>query len=92
MGLLRDPEGPSTGADRLRDLFDLTPAEAELARCLLAGRTLREIAGASGRSVNTVRNHLAHLMGKTHTNRQSELVPLLAEAAALRDPGREGAG
>jgi DNA-binding CsgD family transcriptional regulator len=57
--------------------FGLTPAEAELARQLLAGHELPAIAASSGRSVHTVRNLLARVMAKTETGRQSELVGLL---------------
>jgi DNA-binding CsgD family transcriptional regulator len=45
---------------------------------LLAGFDLREIAQRSGRSFNTVRTHLARLLAKTDTRRQSDLVRLLA--------------
>ena len=59
-------------------LFGLTQAESSLAADLLSGLDLREIAERRGRSVNTVRTHLASLMAKTDVNRQSELVRLLA--------------
>ena len=49
-----------------------------LAGELLAGFDLREIAERSGRSFNTVRTHLARLLAKTDTRRQSDLVRLLA--------------
>jgi DNA-binding CsgD family transcriptional regulator/PAS domain-containing protein len=62
----------------LIDLFGLTAAEAALANDLLSGAELHEIAARSGRSVNTLRTHLARLMAKTGANRQSRLVQLLA--------------
>jgi DNA-binding CsgD family transcriptional regulator len=55
----------------------LTPAEADLAADLLAGLSVREIAADSGRSIATVRTHLASLLGKAGTARQSDLVRLL---------------
>jgi DNA-binding CsgD family transcriptional regulator len=61
----------------LLEAFELTPAEADLAADLLAGLSVREIAANSGRSIATVRTHLASLLGKTGTARQSELVRLL---------------
>jgi DNA-binding CsgD family transcriptional regulator len=62
----------------LTALFGLTPAEASLANDLLAGHELRDIADRRRRSVHTVRTHLARLMAKTETDRQSELMKLLA--------------
>jgi DNA-binding CsgD family transcriptional regulator len=63
---------------QLARLFGLTPAETALARDLLAGRDLRDIAEARGRSVNTLRTQLAQLLAKTDTRRQSDLMRLLA--------------
>ncbi len=65
-------------ARQLMDLFGLTGSEAALAADLLAGQELREIARHRGRSINTVRTHLARVMAKTNVNRQSELMRLLA--------------
>jgi DNA-binding CsgD family transcriptional regulator len=64
--------------------FALTPAEAEFSIKLAAGKSLAEIASASNRSINTVRTHLARVMAKTRTQRQSQLVPLLIEASRTR--------
>ena len=61
----------------LVEAFELTPAEADLAADLLAGLSVREISAGSGRSIATVRTHLANLLAKTGTARQSELVRLL---------------
>lgn len=58
-------------------MFGLTPAEAALANELLSGDDLVRIAERSNRSVHTVRTHLARLMSKTGTTRQSELVRML---------------
>jgi len=63
---------------QLMELFGLTQAESSLATDLLAGLELREIADSSGRSINTMRTHLARLMAKTETRRQSDLVRLLS--------------
>jgi DNA-binding CsgD family transcriptional regulator/PAS domain-containing protein len=61
----------------IAELFGLTAAEGLLAADLLAGLDLREIAERRGRSINTVRTHLARLMAKTDVKRQSELMRLL---------------
>jgi DNA-binding CsgD family transcriptional regulator len=70
-------------APLLTDLFGLTSAEAALAAELLAGRELRDIAHGTGRTINTLRTHLAHLMAKTETRRQSDLVRVLERLSAL---------
>ena len=76
---ITDPRvGVGLQQSQLACLFGLTQAEAVLAGELLAGFDLREIAERSGRSFNTVRTHLARLLAKTDTRRQSDLVRLLA--------------
>ena len=61
----------------LVEAFGLTPAEVDLVADLLCGLSVREIADRSGRSIATVRTHLASVLAKTGTSRQSELVRLL---------------
>ena len=70
------PDAPDLAL--VRGLFDLSPGEARLARALTLGNTLKEIAGASGTSIETVRSQLKSVMAKTGTNRQSEVTALLA--------------
>ncbi len=72
----------------MTEAFDLTRSEADLAADLLRGLTVAEVASASGRSIATVRTHLAHLLAKTGTTRQSELVHLLAQLPRAADPPR----
>lgn len=62
----------------LADAFDLTPSEALLATDLLCGLSVAEAAVKRKRSVATVRTHLASLLAKTGTARQSDLVRLLS--------------
>jgi DNA-binding CsgD family transcriptional regulator len=69
----------------VRSLFDLTPAEARIARSLSAGETLDEIAETGGVSRNTVRTQLRGVMEKTGCTRQAELVSLLANLSLPRD-------
>jgi DNA-binding CsgD family transcriptional regulator len=64
-------------AERLQARFGLTRAEAALALQIMAGGSISSIAASSGRSLHTVRTHLARVMNKTHTHRQSELVRAL---------------
>lgn len=77
--IVADPDNrviPSAGMLKL--LFDLTPAEAMLARELAAGHALREAAVRRGIRYSTARAQLRSIFLKTHCRRQSELVLLLA--------------
>ncbi|MBR0871472.1 helix-turn-helix transcriptional regulator [Bradyrhizobium tropiciagri] len=67
-------------AEVLQGLFDLTPAEARVARGIGEGRTIETIAGAFGISRETVRNQLKAVLAKTGLKRQVELAGLLAGA------------
>jgi DNA-binding CsgD family transcriptional regulator len=70
-------------ADRVPDarlvqgLFDLTPAEARIARDVARGLNVPTLAQQTGVSVNTVRSQLKAVFAKTGTRRQSELAALL---------------
>ena len=82
---ITDPDAiPTVPANQLAQLFGLTRAEASIAIELLAGRDVSEIAERQQCSVNTVRVHLARLMVKTDTNRQSQLMRLLMSLPSLR--------
>ncbi len=65
-------------AEVLQGLFDLTPAEARVARGIAEAQTVEAIALANGVSRETVRTQLASVLGKTGLNRQAELVALLS--------------
>jgi DNA-binding CsgD family transcriptional regulator len=73
------------------DAFDLTPSEATLAVDLLYGLSVGEAAAKRGRSVATMRTHLASILAKTGTARQSDLVRLLSQLPHATPPsaGRE---
>lgn len=77
---IRDPErdGAPDG-DLLRQVFDLTPAEARIAALVAAGSGVAEAARATGTGPNTVKTHLARVFTKTGTRRQSELAALLGD-------------
>lgn len=78
-----DPERCATVSGRqLVELFGLTPAEAQLAVALLAGKRLGRIAADRGVQLPTVRNQLRAVLAKTGTGRQAELVRLLATLPA----------
>lgn len=63
---------PSTAI--LSGLFDLTPAEARVARGLIEGLTVAELAAAHGLAESTVRNQLRAVFEKTGATRQSDFV------------------
>jgi DNA-binding CsgD family transcriptional regulator len=67
---------------RLQRLYQLTPAEARLAALLAEGWPLREAARKLGISYQTARTHLRHVLSKTMTDRQPELVRLILSGPA----------
>jgi len=78
---LADPDPDTVAAPDaaiLADMFSLTPRETELAIALHRGHRLRDFATRRGVKLTTVRTHLRSLMAKTGTNRQSDLVRILA--------------
>lgn len=68
----------------LAECLNLTSAEARVAGLLMTGLDRGSIASRLGIAGNTVRVHIARLMGKTGTHRQSELMQLLGRVAALK--------
>ena len=82
---IRDLTADEPAADAwLAECLSLTPAESHVAGLLLAGHDRDAIATRLGIAGNTVRVHIARLMGKTDTHRQAELVHLLERVAAMR--------
>ena len=75
MTALALPQAPPV--ELVQSLFDLTVAEAQVARCLAAGDTLEEIASTRGVSRNTVRTQVRGVLEKTGCRRQTEVVALL---------------
>jgi DNA-binding CsgD family transcriptional regulator len=64
-------------------LFDLTGAEARVAKGILEGKPLNRLAGELGLSTATVRSYLKSVFAKTGVHRQAEFVSLLAGVLAL---------
>jgi len=69
-------------ASLLDALFDLSPAEARVARSLTEGESIAEIAARTGLSEGTVRSQVKAILQKTGLNRQAELVGLLSSIGA----------
>jgi DNA-binding CsgD family transcriptional regulator len=61
----------------VQSLFDLTPAEARVARSLTAGASVEDIASIGGVSLNTIRTQVRGVLEKTGCRRQAEVVALL---------------
>jgi DNA-binding CsgD family transcriptional regulator len=73
-------------ADIISALFDLTPAEARVARGIAKGKSLRELANEFNVSDETVRTQLKRVFAKTSTSRQGELIFLLARLGGNIEP------
>lgn len=71
--------GDEVGVDPriMEGLFDLTAAEAAIARDLTQGKTINDIASLRGVADSTVRSQVRSLFEKTGTHRQVDLVRLL---------------
>ncbi|UMY17737.1 helix-turn-helix transcriptional regulator [Methylobacterium organophilum] len=66
------------GADLLQGLFDLTPAEARVARGIGEGKSIETIAAVQGVREDTVRKQLKATYAKTGAKGQVDLVRLVA--------------
>ena len=80
VALIYEPEGHrDISTDVLRELYALTPAQAQVARSLYAGRSVEESAAALKLSLNTVRTHLKQIFTRCEVQSQAELLHLLAQ-------------
>jgi len=87
---IRDPEANAeVENDLVRQLFDLTPAEASLARRLASGLSLEDAAASLAISRNTARAHLRSIFSKSGITRQTELVRLVLNSAAMLGSPRQ---
>jgi DNA-binding CsgD family transcriptional regulator len=73
-------------AQVIQGLFDLTPAEARIARGVAVGKTVDQVANEAGLAAGTIRHQLKSVFSKTGVSRQSDLVGILA-GSALWSPG-----
>ncbi|MCC6765897.1 MAG: helix-turn-helix transcriptional regulator [Deltaproteobacteria bacterium] len=82
VAIVADPDGDlAEVAPVLRELYGLTPAEADVALRLLAGARVETMARALGVSVNTIRTHLKRTFSKLGVASQNELTRVLARGA-----------
>ena len=71
--------GPKVAAaELLEGLFDLTAAEAQVARQISLGRSVGDVATLHGVAESTIRTQLKAIFAKTGASRQTELMALLA--------------
>lgn len=81
---IRDPEATAeVEGELVRQLFDLTRAEAAVARRLASGLSLEDAASSLDISRNTARAHLRSIFSKSGITRQTELVRLMLNSAAM---------
>ena len=76
------PQAPPV--ELVQSLFDLTPTEARVARCLASGKTVEDIAADGGTSPNTIRTPVRGVLEKTGCNRQTDVVALLTAISPVR--------
>ncbi len=67
----------SPPVELLQGLFDLTPAEARIARAIAQRRTINEIAQSLGLSRETIRTQVKSVLSKTGQSRQLDLAVML---------------
>ena len=76
--LVVDPaRKPRIDADVVASALGLTPTEGSIAVMLATGRTLSEIALATGRKKTTIRWHLRQIFAKHGVSRQADIVRLV---------------
>ena len=63
-------------------MYGLTPAEADVAAAIAAGKSMQELAEERQISVETARTHVKRVMQKTGTHKQAQLVALLLQNCA----------
>ena len=79
-------EGLSRAIDRQFDVWELTPAERDVALLLLKGHSHKAIAKHTGRSPQTVRQHAAVVYRKGQLSGRAELAAFFLEDLMLPGP------
>jgi DNA-binding CsgD family transcriptional regulator len=76
---VKDPKRSLPSREHLAFLFDLTRAQAGVAREVLEGDGIQAVAARLGISPATARTHLLEIFHKTGTSRQAELVRVILQ-------------
>jgi DNA-binding CsgD family transcriptional regulator len=71
--------------EKLRQIYHLSPTEAQLAEALVNGRSLKQFAVERGTSLNTVRTQLRSLAAKVGAKRQVDVVRCILTGPAVLD-------
>ncbi len=71
------------GAQLLNEIFDLTDAEAEIARDLAVGKSREEIAALRKVKLETVRSQIKSIFYKTGVRRETELVAKISSCKMI---------
>ena len=80
------PDAPSPSERELAEFFGLSPAESRLAAALMTGKTLHDVASASGVRITTLRTQLSSILRKVGASRQAELMRVLASIRTVGSP------
>jgi DNA-binding CsgD family transcriptional regulator len=76
--MVRDPDSRAANTvSEVAKAYRLTPTETRVVAALLDTPEINRVADKLGIQEVTVRNHLAHILAKTGTNKQAELVSLI---------------
>ena len=76
-------DGLGRAIDRQFDVWGLTPAEREVALLILKGHGHKQIAGLTGRSERTVRQHAVTVYGKAGLGSRAELAAFFLQDLML---------
>ena len=68
---------------RIRTLYGLTRAEAEVTEALCAGKPLEQLSAERGVALNTIRTQMKNIYAKLDCSRQSELVARIGQLPRL---------
>jgi DNA-binding CsgD family transcriptional regulator len=86
MMFVTDPESTLPNfPEKLRQIYHLSPTEAQLAEALVNGRSLKQFAVERGTSLNTVRTQLRSLAAKVGAKRQVDVVRCILTGPAVLD-------
>lgn len=81
-----DPDGAvPIFARKLRQIYLLSPSEAQLAEALVQGKSLKTFAEERGTTLNTVRTQLKTMAAKVGAKRQVDVVRCILTGLALLD-------
>jgi DNA-binding CsgD family transcriptional regulator len=89
------PAGATVSTELLRNVFDLTPREAEICSALVSGQSPQQIAETTGRAEKTIRNQIQAVhdkVGVTSNRALGEAMSVFQTVGAMfnADPSGDG--